>query len=126
MSDNALPEPVQEFILKHIDSVAQLEALLLLGRSVEREWDAATAAKRLYSGIPETAEALARLAADGFLLANGNGGYRLGCRSPEQQEIVDRLADHYARHLIPVTNLIHSKSRRIRAFADAFKLRKEP
>jgi hypothetical protein len=33
MSDNALPEPVQEFILKHIDSVAQLEALLLLRRS---------------------------------------------------------------------------------------------
>jgi FMN phosphatase YigB (HAD superfamily) len=126
MSDSALPEPLQEFILKHIDSVAQLEALLLLRRSAEREWDASTAAKRLYSGVPETAEALARLAADGFLLTNGAGGYRYGCRTQEQQEMVDLLADHYARHLIPVTKLIHSKPRRIRAFADAFKLRKEP
>jgi hypothetical protein len=126
MSDSALPEHVQEFILKHIDSVAQLEALLLLRRSAEREWDVPTAAKRLYSGIPETAEALARLAADGFLMATANGCYRYGCRTQELQERVDRLADHYARHLIPVTNLIHAKPRRIRAFADAFKLRKEP
>lgn len=69
---------------------------------------------------------MTRLAADGFLMATGNGCYRYGCRSQELKEMVDLLAEHYARHLIPVTNLIHSKSRRIRAFADAFKLRKEP
>jgi hypothetical protein len=39
--------------------------------------------------------------------------------------MIARLADVYARHLIPVTNLIHSKPRRIREFADAFKLRKD-
>jgi hypothetical protein len=39
--------------------------------------------------------------------------------------MVDRLADAYARHLIPVTNLIHGKPRRLREFSDAFKIRKD-
>jgi hypothetical protein len=43
----------------------------------------------------------------------------------ENQAIVERLAVLYARYLIPVTNIIHSSPRTIRAFADAFKLRKD-
>ena len=39
--------------------------------------------------------------------------------------MVELLAEHYKRHLIPITNLIHAKPRRIRQFADAFKLKKD-
>jgi hypothetical protein len=39
--------------------------------------------------------------------------------------MVERLAGSYANHLIQVTNLIHGKPRRLREFADAFKLRKD-
>ena len=39
--------------------------------------------------------------------------------------MVALLAEHYKRHLIPITNLIHAKPRRIRQFADAFKLKKD-
>ena len=39
--------------------------------------------------------------------------------------MIDRLADSYAKQLIPITNMIHSKPRRIRQFADAFKFRKD-
>jgi hypothetical protein len=67
---------------------------------------------------------LARLSADGFL-ASEEGRYRYGSQSPELQAMVDRLAQVYARHLIPVTNMIHAKPRRIREFADAFKFRKD-
>jgi hypothetical protein len=102
-----------------------VEALLLLRANVEAIWDAASTAKRIYTSEQEAAELLGRLHADGFLHAEP-GGYRFGCRSPEQQQAVDRLADLYARRLIPVTNLIHSKPRRIREFADAFRLKKEP
>jgi hypothetical protein len=42
---------------------------------------------------------------------------------PLRRDVVDRLADAYARHLIPITNLIHDKQRRIREFADAFRIR---
>jgi hypothetical protein len=44
---------------------------------------------------------------------------------PEEARMVDRLADAYAKHLIPVTNMIHAKPRRIREFADAFRFRKD-
>jgi hypothetical protein len=39
---------------------------------------------------------------------------------------VNQVAACYAKYLIPVTNLIHTKPRtRVQEFADAFKLRKE-
>lgn len=40
--------------------------------------------------------------------------------------MVDRLAETYARSLVPVTRLIHERDIAIRKFADAFKLRKDP
>ena len=40
--------------------------------------------------------------------------------------MLERLAEIYAKHLVPVTNLIHSKPKpRIQEFADAFRLRKD-
>jgi len=40
--------------------------------------------------------------------------------------MVERVADVYARYLVPVTNLIHAKPQiKVQKFADAFKLRKK-
>ncbi len=54
-----------------------------------------------------------------------NESYRFDTSDPERFQLVARLSEVYRRHLIPITNLIHSKPRRIREFADAFKLRKD-
>lgn len=124
MADDVIPADIREFIDAYIDSVAQLEALLLLHRDSLVTWDAASTAKRLYISPEEAADLLKKLASDGFLVTNA-GLYQFGCRTPEAKELVDRLALLYARHLIPVTRLIHSKPDRIRQFADAFKLRRE-
>jgi hypothetical protein len=80
-------------------------------------------AKGLYTTEQEIAGALARLCADG-LVACADGIFRYEC-DPDTREKVDRLADTYARQLIPVTNMIHTKPRRIREFADAFRFRKD-
>src|SRR5262249_54429198 len=114
----------RDFILRHIDSVAQLEALLLLRANPKQDWDVKQTAARLYAGEREVAELLARLCADGLLRCNGDL-YRYGCQTPEQGAMVDDLAATYSRHLIPVTAIIHAKPRRIREFADAFKFRKD-
>ena len=53
------------------------------------------------------------------------GIYRFGCETTELRDLVDRLAEAYAQQLIPVTNMIHTKPRRIRQFAEAFKFRKD-
>lgn len=123
MVDDAIPDDVRDFIVRHIDSVAQLEALLLLRANSNESWDAARAAARLYTGEEEIKAVLTQLRADG-LLSHKDDVYRYEC-PPETQAKVDRLADVYRRHLIPVTNVIHTKPRRIREFANAFKFRKD-
>lgn len=125
MADDVIPNHIREFIDKHIDSVAELEALLLLRRDPEGHWDAVSTASRLYIPTEEAAAILKKLTLDGFF-ACGAGRFRFECRTPETKSQIDYLAQLYARHLIPVTKLIHSKPDRIHQFADAFKLRREP
>ena len=49
MADELVPDDLRDFILRHIDSVAQLEALLLLRASPDEDWDVGKTAKRLYA-----------------------------------------------------------------------------
>lgn len=123
MSEELMPEEVRNLIARHIDSVAQLEALLFFHARSTEQWDVATVAKRLYAPLSDMAAALAGLADDGFLVRDGEG-YRYAGRS-DRDTAVEALAEAYAHYLIPITNLIHSKPRQIRAFSDAFKFRKD-
>jgi hypothetical protein len=122
--DELIPEDVRQFILQRIGSIAELEALLLLRREPETIWTAAKAAERLYVEDSAAKEVLDRLCAEG-LIGDGGGSYRFKPEPREQAELIDRLADLYSRHLIPVTNLVHAKPSGIRAFANAFRLRKD-
>ena len=123
MSEELMPEEVRNLIVRHIDSVAQLEALLFLHARSSEQWDVATVAKRLYASPSDMAAALAGLTGDGFLVRDSEL-YRYA-RRPDCDAAVEALAEAYAHYLIPITNLIHSKSRHIRAFSDAFKFRKD-
>lgn len=120
----SIPSELSDFLTRYIDSIAQLEALLLMRRSPEIAWSTEKAAGRLYVSEREAGEALAHLAASGLLTRQG-GEYTYSPQSPELARTVDLLEQHYKRQLIPITNLIHAKPRRVRQFADAFKLKKE-
>jgi hypothetical protein len=123
MEVDPIPADIQNFILRHVDSVAQLEALLLLRGNTHETWTPAITAKRLYANEQEITEVLDRLCEDGLLKVN-DGVYRYDA-DPELRGLIDRLVEVYSRHLIAVTNMIHAKPRRIRQFADAFKIRKD-
>jgi hypothetical protein len=123
MPDEPIPDDVRDFILRHIDSIAQIEALLLLRDNPTKIWDIPAATKRLYISNQEAAHVLTRLCQDGLVDAK-EGVYSYHCPDAEIRAVIDRLADAYARHLIPVTNMIHSKPTRIRQFSDAFKFRR--
>jgi hypothetical protein len=123
MADDTIPYDLREFILAHIDSVAQLEALLLLRRDAGRAWDPRSVAERLYVSEDEATDLLMRLNDDGFLIVK-EGSYHFGPKSAKQREMAGRVADAYSQHLIPITNMIHAKPRRIREFSDAFKFRR--
>lgn len=124
MSDEFIPDDVREFILGHVDSVAQLEALLLLRKYSEQTWTIESVARRLYVGEAMAAEVLTRLTADG-LCTFGDGLYRYHPSNNDRHATIDRLAAAYSQYLIPVTNLVHNKPARIQKFADAFKFRKD-
>jgi hypothetical protein len=127
MGEALIPDDVQAFLLQHIDSIAQLEALLLLRADSGRAWSVETIAKRLYITPQEAAAVLERLAADNFFTTPPDlpGSYQYQPASGELADMVDRVAALYAQYLIPITKLIHAKPRtRVQEFADAFKLRK--
>lgn len=123
MSEELIPGEVRKLIVRHIDSVSQLEALFFLHARSSERWDVATVAQRLYAPHSEMAVALDGLANDGFLVREGDY-YRYARRS-DRDIAVETLAEAYVHYLIPITNLIHSKPRYIRAFSDAFKFRKD-
>jgi hypothetical protein len=123
MADDPIPGDLREFILGHIDSIAQLEALLLLRRNPSTTWNPSCVAERLYVTEGEATDLLTRLNDDGFLIVK-EGSYHFGPKSAKQREMADRVADAYSQHFIPITNIIHGKPRRIREFSDAFKFRR--
>jgi hypothetical protein len=123
MSDEELPHTVEELVRRYIHSVAQLEALIFLYERPGERWDVESLSKRLYAGKAEMADALALLRRDGFL-EGGPALYEFAPR-PELRAAVDALRKAYSRHLIPITYIIHTKPRRIQAFSDAFRIRKD-
>jgi hypothetical protein len=123
MADDLIPLDVREFILTYIESIAHLEALLLLMNKGEK-WTAASVAAQLYIDEQQAKDVLDRLC-DSGLTACRDGTYWFNGEPPGQRAMVERLATLYSRHLIPVTNLVHSRPSGIRAFAAAFKLRKD-
>ena len=67
MDRDAIPEAVRRLIAAHIDSVPQLEALLLLRSEPAREWNAASVAARLYVAESAAHALLVDLSERGFL-----------------------------------------------------------
>ena len=61
MTEEGVPAEVREFLLACIDSVAELEALLLLRENPGQDWDATTLARRLYVTDTEGAKILDHL-----------------------------------------------------------------
>ena len=122
-----IPDDVRRFIQTSIDSIAQLEALLIAHELPDAEWTVATMAARLYISPERTAAILARLCGDRLMVTVGAGvRYKYEPDSDELRRMVDRLAEAYAKHLVPITRLVHSKEGlRIREFPDAFDFRKE-
>jgi hypothetical protein len=127
MAREPIPEDVRRFILTSITSVPCLEALLLLRNAPDQSWESARVAQRLYISEKAATELLSELCAAGFIVVTELGtSYRYHPGSDELRQMINLLAETYAKNLVEVTNLIHSKiGKRAQQFADAFKWRKD-
>ena len=125
----SIPDEVRRFVLANLVSVPQLEALLLLRSTPGEPWSADRAAGRLYVPAAELEPLLAQLAQTGVVESTEGAegrSWRYAPRSPELEALCARIEDVYARQLVQVSRLIHSKGdRAAQRFADAFKWRKD-
>jgi hypothetical protein len=121
-----LPDEVDRFIVQHVDTLEQLEILLLLRSNSAREFSADQVTAELRLG-PATAPArLADQAGRGFLGARGEPPrYRYAPSSSEIGRQIDALAHCYSeRRVAVITRIFSPRTDPIRSFADAFKLRR--
>ena len=130
MAQPAITEDIRRFVLTSIPSVPHLEALLLLRAGTRKAWNVADVAERLYISEKNSAGLLEDLCEAGMVVVDKAAAvapaYRYQPASEQLRATIDDLADLYARRLVDVTHLIHSKlDRKAQQFADAFKWRKD-
>jgi hypothetical protein len=125
MPGESISATVKRLIAESIDSVPELETILLLRETRDHDWTVAEAGERLYVSKTVAAHVLATLADKGFFVSDGER-YRYGPASPELAAAIDELAVTYTRNLVEVTHSIHAKpSPGVRQFAEAFRIRKD-
>ncbi len=121
-------DQADRFIVEEIDSVPQLEALLLFWNSRPKAWSCASMAKALYVS-PEVAWEILRYLVHRRLILEVDGGkdeFALNADSEEKLNLLASVDTIYRRELVRVSNMIHSKaSRGVRDFANAFRFKKE-
>jgi hypothetical protein len=121
-----IPEEVDRFLARYVDTVEQLEVLLLLQRAPNDSWTAEAVAASLYSNPSSAARRLASLARHGLIALTSEAppAYRFGPPSDELVEVVRLVADTYRERRVAVVSAIASRPMdNVRAFSDAFRIR---
>ena len=123
---NGLPEDVHHFLNQNIESVEQLEVLLLLWRTPERGWTTDGVATAVYSHPSSVVRRLAMLLGQGLLREREPGCYQYAPHTADLHETVTRLDQVYRERRVAVITLIASKPiENVRAFSDAFRIRRK-
>jgi hypothetical protein len=128
MTIKALPDDVARFLSQHIDSVEQLEVLLLLHRAGDSAWTAEMVAAALYTQPTSAAHRLGALCDHGLLEQVGRHPpvYRFAAETLDRGELIATLADTYReRRVAVVTAIATNPMENVRAFSDAFRLRRK-
>jgi predicted transcriptional regulator len=129
MNSPQIPESVLQFIAERIDSVPQLEALLLLWENPQRSWSEDEVAARIYvsrAAATQILQALQRQNLVGLATTQSSGQYEYNPQWDPSGLVMPEVAAAYRRHLVQLATFIHSRaSTAVREFARAFDLKKD-
>jgi hypothetical protein len=127
MSPPEISSRVLEFLARRIDTVPQLEALLLLWQAPDQWWRAEDVAARLYVSLEEATAILRALQLRQLAeLDDKSARYRYSAAWDESGTEMSEVADAYRRQLIQMTRIIHAgASAAVRNFARAFSFKDE-
>lgn len=109
-TDASIAADVGNFIARCIDSVPQLEGLLLLWKSAPQRWSEAEIAARIYVTQQVARQVVHDLEHHGFIIRSGDSSETFIFNSnSEVAPLMPALARTYCSRLVAVTRLIHAK-----------------
>jgi hypothetical protein len=127
MAVYAIPEDIERFLSANIESIDQLEVLRVLGEQPGTEWCAADLAGEVQTGEQALGAHLAALLSRGLVTSVGQGPdqrWRHGARTSELEGLVGRLLQVYRERPVTLIKMVYAGAgARLRAFADAFRVR---
>ena len=123
------PEDVARFLYDNVESIDQLEILRVLGEDREKEWDSVALAAAVQAEPQAVRAHLTAMHARGLLTMTPRGAglsCRYGVRTPELESMVGRLLQMYRERPVTMIKMVYERAKDpLRAFADAFRIRKE-
>jgi hypothetical protein len=128
VSDEGISPELKRFIRQYIQSVEQLEILLLLRSQSSRPWTAKKVFDVIRSSERSAAMRLADFARDGFLLADPEDpdAYRYQPKTVELDRLVEATAAVYqSRRVLVIETIFTPDADPAQSFADAFRFKKE-
>ena len=124
MSDD-FPADVREFIAKNIESLAQLELLLLLHGEGGRQWSAGEVAQIFGISATMSVALLSELVGRGFA-RSVDDKFQYDVKNVDTDQLIGKLGQTYQSRRVAVTTEIYSKPmNRLKTFAEAFRFRRE-
>lgn len=127
MNAPGIPARVMEFLTENIDTVPQLEALLLLWQDPGKLWSVEELAVRLYVSKEEAGAIVRALQMRALIVPEGTPtAYRYSAEWDASGTMMSEVAQAYRHNLVHIAKFIHSRaSSAVRAFARAFDLKKD-
>lgn len=130
MSTAELPDDVQRLVEASIPTLEALEIVLLVARDPGRQWHPSAIPQLLHPAhvtAEQVGEYLRVLASHGILVQSGET-FVYAPVKPELARAVEGLILAYHQRPVTLIRTVYAlaDTKRIRSFADAFRLRKEP
>ena len=127
MTAAVIPPHILQFVAENIDSVPELEVLLLLREGEARAWSEEEVAARVYVSRVAARGILEALRRKHLIVAHGEPPlYRYQPEQAGKAELIGEVAAAYRLHLVPMATFIHTRaSASVREFARAFDFKKD-
>lgn len=122
-----IPARVLRFVEELIDTVPQLETLLMMNDHPSESWTAADVAARVYVSIGQATVILDALERRGLVAAGADPQvFRIHFADERRRELVQEVAATYRANLSRIATFIHEKPpASLKEFARAFDLKKD-